>query len=198
MNKSVITTILQLFFLFSTIAPQFLQAQTAQAADVNVNNFPETQQIKGEVRVNNFPDVQQISGAVSVEGTTKFIKKEDLVVPTSARADLAEMVYAGTIETDGFTFLLIGLQGQIRSETFSPGTIGVVLVPDEKPILITLRDAKRIQFPIECKLSVKSGSPVFFESEQVLQRIAFARYKMYLYNTANKSVDANVYLYLSN
>jgi hypothetical protein len=108
------------------------------------------------------------------------------------------MVYAGTIDTDGFTSLLISVQGEMRSDAYSSGTIGVLLVPDEKSILRALRDAKRVQFPIECTVQTKSGGPIYFESEQVQQRIGFARYKLFLYNTANKSAEANVYLYLSN
>jgi len=198
MYKSLISAIVPLFFLFLSIVPHGSQAQASQPADVSVKNFPETQQIKGDVHVNNFPDVQQIRGSVSIEGTTKYIKKEGLVVPTSRRTELSEMVYVGTIETDGFTSVLISLHGEIRSDAFSSGTIGVLLIPDEKPILRTLRDAKRIQFPLECMVHTKSGDPVSFESEQVQRRIAFPRYQMYLYNTANKSVDANVFIYLSN
>src|SRR5574341_1455056 len=51
-------------------------------------------------------------------------------------------------------------------------------------------------FPIECKVHTKSRDPIYFESEQVQQLVAFPRYKMYLYNTVNTSVEANVYLYL--
>ncbi len=198
MCKSLITAIFPLLFLFPAIAPQSLQAEASLPSEVNVKNFPETQQIRGDVQVKNFPETQQIKGSVSVEGTTKSIAKEGLVVTTSQRAELSEMVYAGTIETDGFTSLLISLQGEMRSDVFSSGTIGVLLVPDQGSILRILRDAKRVQFPIECKAQTKSGDSIYFESEQVQQRIAFSRYKIYLYNTANKQAEANVYLYLSN
>lgn len=198
MHKSLIAVMLLQFFLLPAVVPQSLQAQVSQASDVRVNNFPETQQIKGEVSVKNFPELQQVKGSVSIEGTTKSIIKEGLVVPTSQRAELSEMVYAGTIETEGFTSLLISLQGEIRSDVFSSGTIGVLLVPEERSILRILREAKRVQFPIECKAHTKSGDPIYFESEQVQQRIAFSRYKMYLYNTTNKSAETNIYLYLSN
>lgn len=107
------------------------------------------------------------------------------------------MVHAGTIETDGYTSILVNLQGEVRSDAFSPGTIGLLLIPDEKPILRTLRDAKRVQFPIECVVKTKSGDSVYFESEQLQQRISFSRYQLYFYNTSNKSVEANVYFYLS-
>lgn len=198
MYKSLITAMFFLLFLFPAFVPQSLQAEVPVSSEVNVKNFPETQQIKGEVNIKNFPETQQIKGSVSVEGTTKSITKEGLIVPTSQRAELSEMVYAGTIETDGFTSLLISLQGEMRNDVFSSGTIGVLLVPDQGSILRILRDAKRVQFPIECKAQTKSGDSIYFESEQVQQRIAFSRYKMYLYNTANKQAEANVYLYLSN
>lgn len=197
-NNPLIRAALHFLFVLPAILPHSLLAQASQPSEVNVKNFPETQQIRGDVRVNNFPETQQVRGSVLIEGTTKYITKENVIVPTSRRAELAEMVNAGTVETDGFTSLLISLQGEMRSDVFSSGTIGVLLVPDESAIMRALRDAKRVQFPIECKVRVKSGDPVYFESEQVQQRIAFSRYKVFLYNTMNKSAEANVYLYLSN
>jgi len=99
---------------------------------------------------------------------------------------------------DGYSSLVISLQGEMRSDVFASGTVGVLLVPQEKSILRILRDAKRIIFPIETTANIKSGDAVYFASEQAQQRISFARYKMYLYNTTNKQAEANVYLYLSN
>ena len=198
MYKSLTAVILPLFFLFPAIVPQSVQAEISLPADVYIKNFPELQHIKGDVQINNFPETQQIKGSVSIEGTTKFIAKEGVVVPTAQRAELDQMVYAGTVKTDGFTSLLITLQGEMRSNVFSTGTIGVLLIPDEGPFLRILRDAKRVLFPIECKAQTKSGDSIYFESEQVQQRIAFSSYRMYLYNTASKQAEANVYLYLSN
>src|SRR5512134_268549 len=91
MYKSLIAAICSLLLLSSAIVPQSLQAQASLPSDVNVKNFPETQQIRGDVHVKNFPELQQIKGSVSVEGTTKFISREGVVVPTSRRAELSEM-----------------------------------------------------------------------------------------------------------
>ncbi len=186
MKKAFITALFLLAFLFPVFVLQSAQAQSSQTLDVNVKNFPETQQIKG---------------SVSVDGTmshSKYFKKEGLVVPTSRRNEPRELSFAGTVETEGFTSISVSLQGEIRSDSFVPGIIGVLLIPDEEPILRSLREAKRIQFPIESVARLKSGDPTFFDSEQVQQRIAFPRYRIYLYNTLNRSVEANVYLYLSN
>lgn len=168
------------------ISMLFLQFAQAETLDVRVNNFPETQQVKG---------------AVSIDGTTshaKSFKKEGIVVPTSRRNEPSELVFAGVVETDGFTSVTINLQGEVKSGSFTPGAIGVLLIPDEEPVLRALREAKRIQFSIESAARLNSGDSSFFNAEQVQQRIAFSRYKIYLYNTTNRTAEANVYLYLSN
>jgi len=198
MHNKWIAVFLLFFSLFLAIVPQPLHAQVSQPAEVNVKNFPETQQVRGDVQVNNFPATQQVKGSVSLEDTTKFIARESVVVPPSQRADMTEMVDAGTIEMDGYSSLVISLQCEMRSGVFSSGVIGVLLVPYEKSIIRILRDTKRVIYPIESMANTKSGDSVYFESEQSQQRIAFSRYKMYLYNTTDKQAEANIYLYLSN
>lgn len=186
MKKEFIKALFFLVLLSPVIVLQSAQAQSSQTLDVHVKNFPETQQIKG---------------SVSVDGTmshSKYFKKESIVVPTSRRNEPRELSFAGIVETEGFTSISVSLQGEIRSDSFVSGTVGVLLIPDEEPILRSLREAKRIQFPIESVARLKNGDPTFFDSEQVQQRIAFPRYKIYLYNTLNRSVEANIYLYLTN
>lgn len=154
-----------------------------------------------DVRVKNFPDTQQVKGSVSIEGTVShaiFVKREGLLLSTSRRNELNEMFLAGVIETGGFTPISVSLQGEIKSSNFVSGTIGVVLIPDEEPIVRTFREAKQIQFPIESMCSIKSGDSEYFSSAKVDQHILFQRYRIYLYNTLNRNAEANVYLYLSN
>lgn len=198
MLKTWIAVLLVFFALLAAIVPEPLHAQASQPPEVNVKNFPETQQIRGDVQVNNFPATQQIKGSVALEGVTKFIAKESVLVPPSQRAEVTEMVDAGTIEMDGYSSLVISLQGEMRSDVFSSGAIGVLLVPYERSILRILRDAKRTIYSIETTATAKSGDSIYFESEQAQQRIAFSQYKIYLYNTTNKQAEANVYIYLSN
>jgi hypothetical protein len=186
MNKTLSRAIFFVVILSLAVILQLPEAHSSQVLDVHVNNFPDTQQIKG---------------AVSIEGTmshSKYIKKEGIVVPTSRRSELSELIPAGIIETDGFTFISLSMQGEIKSASFTSGTIGVLLIPDEEPIVRALREAKRIQFPIESVSRVSSGDPSFFSADQSQQRVVFPRYRIYLYNTTNRSLEANVYLYLSN
>ncbi len=76
MNKALRTAIFILIFLFQVIALQPARAQSSQPLDVRVNNFPETQQVKG---------------AVSIEGTmshSRYLKREGFTVPPHLMAFL--------------------------------------------------------------------------------------------------------------
>jgi len=153
------------------------------------------------VHVDNWPDTHQVKGSVSVDGPishTKFARKESIVVPPSRRAEPAEMAQAGWIESDGFTTITLSLQGEVKGSSAGAGTVGVLLIPDEESIVRAFREARRLQFVIECISSLKSGDPIYFNAEQVQQRLTFPRYKVFLYNTTNKTVEANLFMTYTN
>lgn len=185
MHMTFRTAISLSIVLFLVMVSLSAQAQSSQTLDVHVNNFPQTQQVKG---------------SVSIEGTmshSKYFKKEGVTVPQSRRTEPSELVPAGVIETEGFTSITLSMQGEVKSGSFGSGAIGVILIPDEEPIMRALRDAKRIQFPLEGVVNLKAGDSSFFESEQVQKSVAFPRYRIYLYNTLSRTAEANVYLYLT-
>lgn len=153
------------------------------------------------VHVENWPETHRVKGSVSVDGPmshTKFFRKESIVVPPSRRAEPSEMAHAGTIDSDGFTAITLSLQGEVKGGSAGAGTIGVLLVPDEEPILRAFREARRLQFVIECQSNQKNGDSIFFNADQVHQRLTFPRYKVYLYNTMNRTVEANLFMNLTN
>lgn len=153
------------------------------------------------VHVDNWPDTHQVKGSVSIDGPvshTKFARKESIVVPPSRRAEPSEMAPAGWIESDGFTTITLSLQGEVKSSSAGAGTVGVLLIPDEEPIVRAFREARRLQFVIECISNLKSGDPIYFNAEQVQQRLTFPRYKIFLYNTTNKTVEANLFMTYTN
>jgi hypothetical protein len=185
MTRTVLTAIFTLSLLLSAFAPQSSYAAPSKTLDV---------------RVTNFPEIQEVKGTVSIEGMTghsRFIKKEGILVPPSSRNELSELTFSGFVDTDGFTTISANVHGEVKSALFSSGTIGVLLVPDEEPIMLSLRNARRVPFPIENTATIKSGGSSYFDSKPTQQIVAFPRYRIFLYNTINKTVDANVYLYLS-
>lgn len=161
-------------------------ASAAETQNVHVENFPETQQVKGTVAVD---------GAVS---HIRFDSRNNIVVPISRRTEMTELAFAGTVDAGAFTLVTISLQGEMKGGSFAAGSIGVLLIPDEEPILRAFREGRLIQFAIENACPLKPGDPIHFSAEQVQHRLAFPRYRIYLYNTTNKTAEANLYLALTN
>ena len=154
-----------------------------------------------DVFVRNFPELQRVEGEVKVGGTIRhsaFDRKERIVVAPARRNETSNLVSAGVVETDGFTEVVLSLQGEVRDTIFVDGKVGAVLIPDEEPILDALRSADRFEFPLEVTADVRAGGASFFHSEPVYLRVAFPRYRVYLYNSVNKSVEANLYVYMTN
>jgi len=154
-----------------------------------------------EVFVANFPKLYQVRGDVTVQGTVRhaeYVKREAVVVTTSHRNEWTELMPAGTVDTEGFTSLSLSLQGEVKAANTADGTVGVVLLPDEEPVLRALKDAKRVEFPIETACQLGKGGSAYFDSGSITQQVGFGRYRIFLYNTAPHAVEANVYIYLRN
>ena len=157
-----------------------------------------SQQIR-EVLVVNLPEIQKVQGHVTVLGPIRSgqaWQKEGIVVPPIARHETASLVSGGTLETDGFTVLDLALQGEVRGAQFRDGEVGVVLVPDVEPVSRAFHEAGLLQFPLEAVAPLAAGGPPFFSSDQTTVEIAFPKYKVYFYNTGNRSVEVNLYAYL--
>ena len=159
-----------------------------------------SQQIR-EVLVVNLPDSQKIHGEVTVESPVpagRAWRKEGVVVPPVERHETAVLVPGGTLETQGFTILDLALQGEVRGAQFRDGEVGVVLIPDEGPVLRAFNEADQFQFPLEAIAPLTAGGPPFFASDATTLEISFPRYRVYFYNSGNRSVEVNLYAYLKN
>lgn len=154
-----------------------------------------------QVSVSNFPSTYEIKGTVSVRGPishSQFIKREGVVVTTSHRTEMAELISEGTLDAEGFTSVTLSLQGEVKASSPANGMVGVMLVPDEEPVIRALREGKRVEFPIEASCQLYKGASPFFDSGSVTERLGFAKYRIYLYNTTPHGVETNVYIHLNN
>jgi hypothetical protein len=153
------------------------------------------------VLVTNFPKIFPINGTVVVEGPVKhakFTALRDVVVSSVNPKDTVRLIQGGIVESDGFTDMVLGLQGQIKGEVFRPGAVGVFLLPDEPSIVGAFEEKGLMQFSTEVTApGVSAGSP-YFASPQNRVSIGFPRYRTYFYNTTDKSVTVNLYAYLTN
>jgi hypothetical protein len=108
------------------------------------------------------------------------------------------LIQGGIVESDGFTAMVLGLQGQIKGEVFQPGTVGVFLLPDEESIVHAFEEKGLMQFATELKAGGVSASSPYFASNASRVEIGFPRYRTYFYNTSDKTVTVNLYAYLTN
>jgi len=153
------------------------------------------------VFVTNFPKVFDIRGTVSVDGPVKQAKMaalREVVVPPVNPKDTVRLIQGGIVESDGFTAMVLSLQGQIKGEVYRAGTVGVYLLPDEEPIVHAFEEKGLMQFATEVNAAGVSAAAPYFASSSSRTQVAFPRYRTYFYNTSDKTVTVNLYAYLTN
>ena len=153
------------------------------------------------VFVTNFPKVQQVSGTVSVDGTIRHAIPryfKEIVVPPVNPSEVSRLIGGGTLEADGFTSVVLALNGQSQGKVLKSGVVGVILVPDEESVMRVFEEEAKAQFPIEIKTAALTGSSPYTASESQHFLVGFPRYRIWLYNTSDRTVSANLFAYLTN
>lgn len=153
------------------------------------------------VIVTNFPETQRINGAVSVPEPipqSELVRRIDVIVPTVGREETTQLTDTGTLDASGFTHVVIGLRGEVQGNPGRDGAVGVVLVPEEEPVLRALREEGRFDFAREVRAEVIRSDRGYFASQQRRYLLGFPRYRIFLWNTSDRSVSADLYLYLTN
>lgn len=153
-----------------------------------------------QVLVVNFPKTQTVSGTVAIREPVPLAAlaavKEIGVHPVNPR-ETSRLVDAGTIATDGFAGAVLSLAGQTRGDVTRSGSAGAILIPDEEPILRAFEERGEILFPLEVAAAVSAGASPLFASNQPRVVVAFPRYRVFLYNTTDKTVSVTLYAYLT-
>ncbi|HEX2254371.1 MAG TPA: hypothetical protein VHQ65_13960 [Thermoanaerobaculia bacterium] len=149
------------------------------------------------VEVTNFPEVQQVAGTVSVEGPIRQAElvgfAEALAVPAAPSA-LSELVEVGVLDADGYGWATLSLAGEVRGRG-GAGRVGALLVPDVDQARRAFHEG-RLLFPLDVSAEIAAGA-VWAVSESQRLPLAFPRYRIYLYNTSDRTVATRVYAYLS-
>lgn len=164
------------------------RAATEEFMKVFVTNWPETQKIRGTIEIEKPVKVIQ----------TAAIAQTDVVVAPVSPKDTVRWVSGGTLETSGYRFLTLSLSGQVNGTATRPGEVGAILVPDEAAINRAFDEKGLVQFPIQVAAGGVTSSPAYFASNQPTETVAFPKYKVYYYNTCERSVTVNLFAYLTN
>jgi len=152
------------------------------------------------VIVTNFPNVQQVAGSVRVAEPvpqSELVRRLDVIVPPVDRAATTQLVEGGIVEAAGFTHAVLSLRGEVQGNLTQPGTAGAILVPEEGPVLRALQEEGHFEFALEVQAPVTRDHRGTFASDQPRFALGFPRYRLLLYNTSDRSVEADVYVYLT-
>jgi hypothetical protein len=151
-----------------------------------------------QVTVTNFPEVQAVSGRVAISEPIPQTRLETrkALVPTAVLSDTNHLTDGGSIDCSGFTYVTLSLGGGLKGAG-QAGTVGVVLVPEVPDVMEALRSYGVVQFPLSLEATVTAAPSGLFSSESKTFRLAFPRYRVFFYNTVQKSAEATVYALLS-
>lgn len=152
------------------------------------------------VLVTNFPEVQRVDGSVTVPEPvpqSALFRRRDVVVPPIDRSATTQLVEAGTLDAAGFTHAVLSVRGEVQGNLLQEGVVGLVLVPDEEPIVRAFLEEGRFEFALEVETRVLRTERGYFASDQPRLALGFPRYRVYLYNSSDRSVEADVYVYLT-
>jgi len=149
------------------------------------------------VEVVNFPEVQE----VEVRGAPRqamLVAFEDQVVGAhGTRRDPGSWRHVGTLNTDGFGWVVLSLGGELQGVLTEPGAAAAILVPDQAPVLRALKEDAVLLFPLQSTATLVPGHE-YFTSQPERLPIGFPRYQVYLYNTSTRTLGAHLYAYLGN
>jgi len=152
------------------------------------------------VAVTNFPETQQVRGVVALEQpapTTRLLTIKDLVTP-AAPTQVGDITDAGTIDSSGFAFATLSLAVLVQGTLAAPGRVGAILIPDQPEVLAVFRTHGIFQFPLTVEAPVSPSVSGLHQSSSVTARLAFPRYRVFLYNTTPRTSEITLYVYLGN
>ena len=153
------------------------------------------------VIIENWPKIWNVSGAVTIDGpvkTSKGVALREVVVPPVNPKDTLRLIQGPDVDTDGFAYMVLSLQGQIKGEVYRSGSVGAFMLPEEEPIVKAFDERGIMLFSQEVSAAGVSGAHPYFASNQPRAQIGFSRYRTYFYNSTDKSVTVNLFVYLSN
>ena len=119
-----------------------------------------------------------------------FVTFDVQSIPPVKRTDTQRWVEYGTVETDGFKELVFSFAGEFKEGNPTGGRVGAVLVPDMAPVEYLLQNEGKIVFSLE--VTGQATGSTYFVSEGQTARVAFPRYKIYMYNETESTANVTL------
>ena len=153
------------------------------------------------VVVTNFPQVQEITGQIEVRNPVRLARLvtiENIIVAPVRPTETTRLIDAGVLETDGFPRIVLSLHGVVKGEVLKAGDVGAILIPEQPSIREAFNEQGLIHFDLRAAARGVTGATPYFASDQPDYTVGFQAYHVYLYNTTDKTVTANLFAYLTN
>ena len=148
----------------------------------------------------NLKDPHPIEGDVNVVSPiphSDMASMVDVVVAPATREQTGLWTDVGPLETAGFTSVVLSLHGQLRGSTDGSGIVSLVLVPDEENILRAFAESE-VHLELEATADPVPTTALYFSGTSGDLPIGFPSYRVFLYNTTERSASVNVFVYLAN
>ena len=133
--------------------------------------------------------------SVAAEETHWFVSIERVNVAPIKRSDVSQLIEVGIVETDGFSELVFSLGGEFKEGVPTEGRVGAILIPDIDVALHLLRNEGEFVFPLEAIYEVSPLKAALFMSEQITAKVAFPRYRVFLYNETTSGATVSLFIY---
>ena len=148
----------------------------------------------------NLKDPHPIEGDVHIPSPiphSDMASMIDVVVAPATRDETGLWTDVGLLETEGFTSVVLSLHGQLRGSTGGLGIVSLVLVPDEENILRAFAEGE-VHLELEARADPVPANSLYFSGRSDNLPLGFPSYRVFLYNTTERSASVNVFAYLVN
>lgn len=148
----------------------------------------------------NLKDPHPVVGTVEVPTPiphARMLRMTGLIVSPASRNETSLWTEVGMVETEGFTSVVLSLQGELRGIPSSEGVVALVLLPEEESVLRGFAEGE-IHLELQAIADPVPGEGLYFSGASASLAIAFPRYRAFLYNTTNRSAAVDVFAYVTN
>jgi len=132
-----------------------------------------------------------------IDGSELMVGVRGLQVPPVPRTDVANMVDAGTIDTEGFAHLTVNLAGELKGPATHQGSVTAILIPDVAPFDYAFQTLGLLPASLEFSGKASPNGGLYFMAKQATLDVGFPRYRVLLYNTTGSTATVVLFAYRS-
>jgi hypothetical protein len=123
-----------------------------------------------------------------------LIEKRGIVVNPVDRSHIQSLVDAGTIETEGYSDIVLNMAGMPSAANRNAGVVGAILIPDIPPFDEAFHKWGILPAVIEITVDVKAGDTSFIAKQKRFD-VGFPRYRILFYNTTDSNMTVAFFVY---